>query len=137
MIRPFTAMPDNPKRDLTRLDNWFVVGDFLKEANPQSSKYIQRFYDEQKEINQAYAAFNQARAIGDIERAKALIKSGKLDKYKFYNAVAQQMQKISKQIRLIENNSSLSAEEKRERLETLYRTRNQLAMIADERIRQK
>ena len=28
---------ENPRRDLGRIDNWFIVGDFVKEADPRSS----------------------------------------------------------------------------------------------------
>jgi len=38
----------------------------VKEADSRSSKYIQRFYDEQREVNQVYAAYSQARELGDL-----------------------------------------------------------------------
>ena len=31
------GLPENPRRDLGRIDNWFIVGDFVKEADPRSS----------------------------------------------------------------------------------------------------
>ncbi len=134
LARPLSGLPDNPRQDLTRVDNWFVLGDFLKEPDGRSSKYTERFYLAQREIDQVYASFSQARELGDIDRAQSLSADEKLQLRPLFKAASSQMQKISQQIKAVEN-SHMDAEEKRLRLDVLYQARNRLAMVADERAR--
>lgn len=134
LARPLSGLPENPRRDLGRMDNWFVVGDFVKEADPRSSKYIQRFYDEQREINQVYAAYSQARELGDLERARALAGDDQLRLRSLFKTADGQLREVNTRIKALER-SSLPAEEKRAQLDLLYRARGRLAMLADEHAR--
>lgn len=134
LARPLSGLPENPRRDLGRMDNWFVLGDFVKEADPRSSKYIQRFYDEQREINQVYAAYSQARELGDLERARALAGDDQLRLRSLFKTADGQLREVNTRIKALER-SSLPAEEKRAQLDLLYRARGRLAMLADEHAR--
>lgn len=134
LARPLSNLPENPARDLSRVENWFVVGDFLKKADARSSKYIERYYDQQREVNQLYAAFNQARALGDLERARDLAGDDRLRLRGLFLAADRQMQQIGREIKRLEN-SDLPMDEKRARLDQLYQTRNRLAALADGRVR--
>lgn len=134
LARPLSGLPENPRRDLGRVDNWFVVGDFVKEADPRSSKYIQRFYDEQREVNQVYAAYSQARELGDLERARDLAGDDQLRLRALFKAADSQLRAINTKIKALER-SSLPADEKRAQLDLLYRARNRLAAVADQRAR--
>lgn len=136
LARPLSNMPENPRSDLGKIDNWFVVGDFVKDAASPSSKYVQRFYDMQKDVNQIYAAYNQARALGDVDRAEELKRSDEAKLYGIAKAAGNQLAKINQAIKRVER-STLAAEEKRVRLDELYQARNRLAMIADEHVRAK
>lgn len=133
--RPALDMPANPSRDMAKIENWFVVGDFLKGADATSSKYTQRFYDQQREIDQVYAAFTQARKEGDIERARELAGDDKLKLRGLYQSANKRMQEIGQQIKRIETSATMPADQKRLRLDTLVQARNQLAMSVDERMR--
>jgi len=134
LARPISGLPDNPRRDLSRMDNWFVVGDFVKEADPRSSKYIQRFYDEQREVNQVYAAYSQARELGDLERARDLAGEDQLRVRALFKAADSQLRDVNTRIKSLER-AALPAEEKRAQLDLLYRARNRLAMMADQQAR--
>lgn len=134
LARPLSRLPENPRRDLGRVDNWFVVGDFVKEADPRSSKYIQRFYDEQREVNQVYAAYSQARELGDLERARELAGDDQLRVRALFKAADSQLRDVNTRIKALER-ADLQPEEKRAQLDLLYRARNRLAMLADERAR--
>lgn len=134
LARPLSGLPENPRRDLGRMDNWFVLGDFVKEADPRSSKYIQRFYDEQREFNQVYAAYSQARELGDLERARALAVDDQLRLRSLFKTADGQLREVNTRIKALER-SSLPAEEKRAQLDLLYRARGRLAMLADEHAR--
>jgi len=136
LARPLSNLPENPRRDLGKIDNWFVVGDFVKDAASPSSKYIQRFYDMQNEVNQVYSAYNQARAMGDVERAEDLKRSSEAKLYGIAKSAGNQLSKINQAIKRIQR-SDLSADEKRARLDELYQARNRLAMMADEQVRER
>lgn len=134
LARPLSGLPENPRRDLSRLDNWFVVGDFLKESDPRSSKYIQRFYDEQREVNQVYAAFSQARELGDLERARELAGDDQMRLRALFKAADSQLRDVNLKIKALER-ASIPADEKRAQLDLLYRARNRLAALADQHAR--
>ncbi|MEN4919452.1 LPD38 domain-containing protein [Achromobacter spanius] len=134
LARPLSGLPDNPRRDLSRLDNWFVVGDFVKESDPRSSKYIQRFYDEQRDVTQVYAAYSQARELGDLERARALAGDDQLHVRALFKAADSQLRDVNTRIKALER-SDMEPDAKRAQLDLLYRARNRLAMTADEHAR--
>lgn len=131
LARPLSGLPESPRRDLSRLDNWFVVGDFVKESDPRSSKYIQRFYDEQREVNQVYAAFSQARELGDLDRARELAGDDQMRLRALFKAVDSQLRDVNLKIKALER-ASIPADEKRTQLGLLYRARNRLAALADQ-----
>ncbi|MNY21981.1 hypothetical protein D3C86_1555630 [compost metagenome] len=116
------------------MDNWFVVGDFVKEADPRSSKYIQRFYEEQRDVNEVYAAYSQARELGDFDRARELAGDDQLRVRALFKAADGQLRDVNTKIKALER-SSLPADEKRAQLDLLYRARNRLAMLADQHAR--
>lgn len=134
LARPLSGLPDNPRRDLSRLDNWFVVGDFVKESDPRSSKYIQRFYDEQRDVNQVYAAYSQARELGDLERARELAGGDQLRVRALFKAADSQLRDVNTRIKALER-SDMEPDAKRAQLDLLYRARNGLAMMADQHAR--
>lgn len=134
LARPLSGLLENPRRDLGRVDNWFVVGDFVKEADPRSSKYIQRFYDEQRDVDQVYAAYSQARELGDLDRARKLAGDDQLRVRALFRAADSQLREVNTRIKALER-ADLEPEEKRAQLDLLYRARNRLAMMADEHAR--
>lgn len=136
LARPLSNLPENPRRALGKIDNWFVVGDFVKGAASRSSKYVQRFYDMQNEVNQVYAVYNQARALGDVERAEELKRSDEAKLYGIVKAAGSQLTKINQEIKQLER-SDLPAEEKRARLDQPYQARNRISMMADEQAKAK
>jgi len=134
IARPHTKLPDNPKQDMARIDNWFIAGDFIKTAQPRTSKYIERFYEQQKEINALYAAMRQAQKTGDLEHARALAATPKLRLHGLYKNAGNRISQINQTIRKIER-STLPAATKRKQQDALYAYRAQLAKQADERAR--
>lgn len=129
-------MPSNPRRDLTKVDNWPFVGDFAKQAtDPTSSKYVQRFYDMQREIDEVYAVYTEARKAGEVQRARELAGDEKLKIRGLYERAGQQLTKLNREIRRVNNDGSMSPEEKRLRLEPLNGARNRITAQVDQRAR--
>jgi hypothetical protein len=132
LLRDAMDLSSNPKRDLTKIDNVLVLGDLMKDAEGGSSKYIQRFYDMQREIDQTYRAMRNARATGDDARADELAEDPMLEKRSIYQGANRRMQRINDQIKIVRNDRTLSAQEKRIELDALYAERNAVAKETDE-----
>lgn len=130
-MRGAMGLPSNPNRDLTKTNNLFVIGDFVKEKGTASNKYLTRFYDVQGEIDQIYASASLARKAGDIERVQQLLQDPKMKLRPAFQAVDKQITRINQQIRLVSNSRELSAQEKNDRLLRLNALRAEAAQRAD------
>lgn len=135
MLRDAMGLPSNPRRDLTKVDNVFVAGDFVKDADANSDKYVARFYDVLGDVEETYAAYNHARKTGNTAREEELADHPDLAKRPIYAGANKRMQKINQRIKAISNNRELSAREKRIELEALYAERAELARDVDVRAR--
>lgn len=131
LARDFAGMPSNPNRDLTSVNNWLVVGDFVKEAGSTPSKYLERFYESQKALDQIYATATQARRAGDTERALELLNDPALRTRPAFKAADRRITRINQSIRRVTADRSLSATEKNRRLENLRKQREEVARRVD------
>lgn len=71
--RTMMDLPSSTKWDMTQTQNWFIAGDFVKQEGSTPSKYSNRFYDVQRDINQIYATASAARGVGDMDRYRELM----------------------------------------------------------------
>ncbi|MFC4819202.1 LPD38 domain-containing protein [Dokdonella ginsengisoli] len=133
MARPFTDLPPNPGRDPARLRNWPVLGDFVKEARGGSSKYVERLYAMQRELEQVYAARREAARAGDDVAAEAL--APKLDKLGLYRGGAKALARNRAEQRQVEQDRALTPAERRARLDELAMERNRIAADVDREAR--
>jgi hypothetical protein len=129
IVRPFTDLPGNPRRDVSKVDNVFVVGDFVKNAKGGTSKYVDRLYSMQQQLEQVYAARREALRAGDRATAESLEPG--LQKLGMYRGGAHALTRIRAEARQIENDPTLSAREKRQRLDALAEERNRVAADVD------
>ena len=135
-MRDAAGLPSNPNRDLTKTNNLFVLGDFVKEKGTASNKYLTRFYDIQGDIDQIYASASLARKSGDAERVQQLLQDPKMKLRPAFQAVDKQITRINQQIKLVSNSRELSAKEKNDRLLRLNALRAEAAQRADRIARQ-
>jgi hypothetical protein len=131
LARPLTDLPSNPSRDFYSVSNWPVAGDFVKSTAGMSSKYVDRFYANQQQTEQLYAAYSMARKAGDVERARDLAGTDAVRLRKLGNAMNRRMQEINQRIRRATSDRSLGATEKRALLDGLTQQRNRIAEQAD------
>ncbi|WP_236253936.1 LPD38 domain-containing protein [Entomomonas asaccharolytica] len=130
--RPLVDLPSNPNRDLSKVNNLFMVGDFIKNSNVGTgSKYLTRFYESQQKIDQVYASLSNARKNGELEYAKELAQDNSLKSRRLYNNAKTRIDKYSQQINVIRANKQISASMKNERIEVLQKRRNKLAESVD------
>lgn len=135
MLRDAMDLSSNPRRDLTKIDNVLVLGDLVKDAEGGSTKYLQRFYDTQRSIEQVYRSWRAASKGGDEDRAAELEGRPEMEQRPTFARAKRQMDKINQQIRQVRSDRSLSAQEKRLELEALYEQRNDLARDTDREAR--
>lgn len=131
MMRDAMDLPSNPRRDLSSPGNLFVVGDFLKDARDVPSKYVQRFYDMQEQIDRVYADVKRARQIGDDAEVERLQETPEMQARGRYSSARTRMQGIGRQIRQISADKELTAAQKNEQIRELQRQRNELARQVD------
>ncbi|HEY3434297.1 MAG TPA: LPD38 domain-containing protein [Solirubrobacterales bacterium] len=135
LMRGAMDLPSSPQRDLTRVNNMFVIGDFVKEPATISNKYLTRFYETQKDLDRIYASASLARKTGDVARANELLSSPELAARPLYQQADKQITRINQQIRAITADTELSAAEKNRRLEVLTNRRNAIAARVDQAAR--
>lgn len=135
LLRDVVGMPASPQRDLSRVSNLFVIGNFVKDADATSSKYLTRFYEAQRKIDEIYASARLAARSGDSERLASLLRSPELAARPAYKLADKQLAKINQQIRAVTADPDLSAKEKNARLDELNRQRNMIAMRVDRMVR--
>ena len=131
LIRPAAGLPASPQRDLTRINNVFVLGDFVKDVESVPSKYVTRFYETQRELDAIYASASLARKSGDMERVQALLSDPRMRARPLFQNADKQITRINQQIRAVTANRELGAREKNDRLEALNARRNQIAAQVD------
>jgi len=136
MARDMLALGANPAHDFGKVDNLAVIGNFIKERDAGSSKYVQRFYDQQRDVDMLYAAYAAARQAGDLERARELAGDDRMKLRGLYQAADREMTKVNRRIRQVTNDKRLSAEAKGELLGGLAQTRNTLAERTTTRARE-
>jgi len=129
MVRPFTDLPPNPNRDATKIRNWPLLGDFVKEAAGGSSKYVDRLYSVQQQLEQQYAGAREAARAGDDAGAEAMEQG--LGKLGTYRGGTRALASILAEIRQVENDKSLTTAERRARLDELNLQRNRVAREVD------
>jgi hypothetical protein len=135
MARPFMDMPASPKSDLSQVNNWLVAGDMFKEVGTTPSKYSERFYNVQREINAIYATASQARNLGNMEQYRELMSRPEMAARPLIANANRQMTQINQQMRAVMADRSMSVVDKNRRLQELRTRRDDIARRVDERAR--
>lgn len=114
--------PDFTLKDLT--------GGFAAKVSEETgSRYLSRFYEDMKGIEQAYASYTAALKSGDAEKAREIMAEDgdKIAQYKRTEAIKRGLTTISQQIKRVEEDKTLSGEEKRIRIDALRQRRAEFA----------
>lgn len=133
IARSLVDFSESPKRDFNNVQNWFVVGDFVKEDTP--SKYVERFYAMQRDIDQIYATANYARASGDYERYRELMSDPSLQYRPLTRSAANRIALLNRQSRAVISDRNMTAEEKTQKLRAIRVATNAVARSVDEQVR--
>lgn len=125
-LRPAMGLPEKPTR---KIDDTFVVGDWVKELPSAQSRFVTDFYDKSKQIQEVVADMNHYKQIGNREKAIE-IRDQNIDLLKqrnHFSFATTQMNHINSRLRQVNQSASMSAEAKRQEIDRLTSMRNKLA----------
>jgi hypothetical protein len=125
-LRPLTDAGAKPSM---KLRDVFVAGNFVETLPANSSRYVTQFYEQAKEIEQAYNSYRDALKRGDSKGAREIMETEreKLAKRAQYSAIQKRMSELNSQARVVSASKIMPADVKRQRLDMLAQQRNRLA----------
>ena len=130
--RSMMDLPSSQKWDMGQTDNWFIVGDFLKDVDATPSKYVTRYYEVQRQISQMYETANAARKIGDGEKYRSIMAEPEMKARIPLRNANKQMANVNQQIRKVVADRNLKSSDKTKKLNELYERRNKISQRIDE-----
>lgn len=121
-VRPVSGGTERPSMALRDV---FLAGNFVETLPSGSSRYVTQFYQQAKEIEEAYATYKDMVKKGDVQDAAEFMEENrdKIGQYHQVNKVRADMSDINQRIRKIET-SRLSGSDKREMIDNLRRRYN-------------
>lgn len=133
-LRPATGAPAKAS---PKVDDLFVVGDFVKDLPAYQSKYLTRLYDQGKEVQELMADLRLMQKMGATEEAREFLEEHR-DKLKLaglFTSAESQLSKVNQRIKMVQS-KTLDPTVKREQLDQLYKMRNRLAELTEDRVRE-
>ncbi len=131
--QPLGDFPGRPSR---RIEELPIIGPFVRSQPARATKYSTLFYEQLKEMNEVYADIRNFRTIGERDKAINLARKEK-DTLKF-RKLANRRQKLiasyTKRMRLVRLNKTMTAKEKRMRIDRLTEIKNRLLKTSVERL---
>jgi hypothetical protein len=137
MAAPFK---DGESSKYERIDDFLVVGNFVKTVPQAQSRYVTSFYENSKDMATAASDVSHFLNSGQFEKANEIFteKADKLALAKLYSKGTNMMSAIGNQIRMIEDDPEMDGAEKRLEIERLQQIRIDIAkQVEDMRIAQK
>jgi hypothetical protein len=127
--RPLSGAASQPDK---RIEDYSVIGRFVREGKGRNSRFVTEFYKQKKEIDQHVADIKRYRDNQEFDKLKSSMEEYKDDvRYrKMYSRVGRQISNINKLIRLVTANKAMSSAAKRKRINALYARRTSLAKKA-------
>ncbi len=106
---------------------------FIKSLPTDQSRFVTTFYENNKEINQAYADMRHYAELGETDKVQKILeeKGDKIALNKMYDKTAKEMANIRAQIRVITNDKTLDGTTKREMIDNMKQILSMLAEQAE------
>jgi hypothetical protein len=132
------GLGEYPAKPEMKLDDYPVIGRFIKNAEPRHSRYSQEFWDLFEKARQVHNTVNAYRKEGDIQAAKAIVgeKRDELIDYNIGNMAYSSVKLINAQIKAVHQSKKLSPAEKRERLDKLTRKKLEIYKRSVQKMKQ-
>lgn len=128
---------DFPSPPRSRIDNYPLLGRFIREAPARHTKYVTRFYEMAREMDVLVGTINHYKRTGDIEKAIELSRTSRVTKSykKAINRVRLYLRNVNARIKVIHYQRNLTATQKKERINKLLDQRNQMIKRAYESLK--
>ena len=129
-----TPFKDGASSRYERIDDFLVVGNFVKTVPQAQSRYVTSFYENAKDISTATSDVSHFLNSGQYEKARETIVESK-DKIalsKLYTKGTNIMSTLSNQIKTVEDDKTMSGAEKRLEIERLQQLRIQIAKSVED-----
>lgn len=117
-----------------KIDDYLVVGNYVKSLPQAQSRYVSSFYENSKQIATATADYRSFLAAGDIDKAREVFEDKKnlIALNKLYSRTQDQMSAISKRMKLIQDDEKMDGAAKRVEMDRLSQLRIEYAKRAEE-----
>ena len=127
------AMKEGETHRWKKVDDFFVVGNFVKSMPQTQSKYVSAFYQNAKEFAEVQADFNHMLKAGKIREAIEIQKDNapKMALAKLYAEAQRNMAAVSEQITLISDSKTMTGEQKRQAMDRLTIMRGEYAKAVE------
>lgn len=126
VMRPAMGLPDKATR---RLDDTFVLGDWVKELPSNQSRFVTDFYAQAKRVSEAVADINHYKAVGNVDKVKELVAENRdlLKQKSGFTMATTQINHINKRLRMVSESTTMSPDQKRAESDRLTTLRNRVA----------
>ncbi len=107
---------------------------FVKTLPANMSQYTTAFYENNKQIQQAFADMRHYAELGEMEKVQEIMeeKGDKIALQKMYSQTSKQMANIRRQISIVTNDKSLDGATKREEIDRMKELISMLAKQAED-----
>lgn len=132
-VRPLMDMPRKPT---PKVDDYFLLGDFVKDLPSNQSRFVEQFYDHMKQVQEAMGDLRMYQQTGQIAKARETLQDNKdtLASRGIYQAAQTSLSQINARIRKV-SSQNLDPDMKAAQLDQLYQLRNKIAENAEARRR--
>lgn len=128
VARPASDQPKRASSDMWKL----ATGNMVSNLEDAPSRYVSQMYTQAKEIEQAYGTFKMLEKQGKREEADKFVEDNreKIRKHEMISDLKSRESKFNEQIRITER-SSMSPDEKRDRIRVLNKEKDRVARAAN------
>lgn len=124
-LRPLMGLPAKPT---PRTEDYFLIGDFVKDLPSNQSRFVTEFYDNLKQVQQSFDGMRALQQAGQMEKAAEYMKEhgDEIKLHSLFTHTQHQLGLINRRIRYVQM-TNMEPDEKRAELDRLTQTRNRLA----------
>jgi hypothetical protein len=117
-----------------RIDDLFVVGNYVKTMPQSQSKYVSSFYENAKEISTVASDYRMYLNAGETAKAAELLseKRDLITLSKAYTQTADTLAQVGKRIKMVQENEQMDGAAKRIEIDRLNALKSELAKRAEE-----
>ncbi len=126
-VRPVMDLPGKPT---PRIDDYFVIGDFIKKLPPDQSRFTEMYYNHLKKTQEAVADVRMLQQTGQLEKMAQVMKENKNETAlaHLYQSSSRRVGQINQRMRWVSmrGDDNMSPDEKRAELDRLTQLKNNI-----------